>query len=164
MIGSFSVNLDDSALGFEDIGLEGSRLLDIVSLDLSRLLLSDDFTSLIGVFLVSSFLDASLTGSCFSISVFSVTLGVRSSEGVVGSGRADLPMSEIGLALVGGVTFLDALGECVGVFLMDDLFNKPWPKVGVSWAFAASRFSCDGDISAVPRCCFALARSAIQLG
>lgn len=74
---------------------------------------------------ISSFFDTSLVGSCFSSSVFSDNLGVKSGEGVEAPGRADLPASEIGLAFVGGVTFLDALGECVGVFLIDDLFSKP---------------------------------------
>lgn len=125
LIGSFSVNLEESPLGFEEIGLEGSCFLAVVSCALSTRLVSNGFSSLVMSCSASSFLDASLTGSCFSRSVFSGTLGVRSSEGVDGSGKADLPMSEIGLALVGGVTFLDALGECVGVFLIDDLFNRP---------------------------------------
>jgi hypothetical protein len=38
-------------------------------------------------------------------------LGVKLSEGVEGSGRADLPTRETDLAFVGGVTFLEALGE-----------------------------------------------------
>lgn len=132
LIGSLPVNLDESALDFEGVGLEGSWFMGVTSLVLSRRLLPNDFSALGTSFLDSSSMDAFLTGSCFFNSVFSFTLGARSSEGVEGSGRADFPTSETGLALVGGVTFLDALGECVGVFFIDDLFNSPWPKVGVS--------------------------------
>jgi hypothetical protein len=125
LTGSFSVNLEESALDFEGVGLEGSDFLGVASLAVSRRLLLNNLSSLGMSFAISSFLGACLTGSCFFNSVFSITLGVRSSDGVEGSGRADLPTRETGLALVGGVTFLDALGEWVGVFLIDDLFNKP---------------------------------------
>ena len=81
----------------------------------------------------SSFGRGSFTGSAFSGSEASGSFLVELRIGVEDSAAEDLAIRDAGLALVGGVTFLEEEGEWAGVFLnKDDRFSRFCPMSGGS--------------------------------